>query len=363
MESRTPKSLAPSQRVLMKGTEAIAEAAIRAGCRYFFGYPITPQNEIPEYMSKRMPQVGGVYLQAESEVATSNMLYGSGGSGARVMTSSSSPGLSLMSEGISYMVGAEIPAVIVNMMRVGPGLAGIAPAQSDYSQMTRSLGHGDMKTIVLAPGSVQESVEITPLAFDLADEYRNPVIIIGDGLSGQMMEPVVFPEIQPKAFDKNWAATGKSNTRSRNLISSLRLDPESMEQHLHRLFEKFNRIKQKEQRWEEYQMDDSPPVVLCAYGTTSRICKTAIRELRQKGFRTGLFRPITAWPFPSEALAKRVKETRVFLSIEMSMGQMVEDVRAVVGHKRPVEFWGRTGGIIPTTEEIVDQVKKVFAAL
>lgn len=351
------------QRMLMKGTEAIAEAAIRAGCKHFFGYPITPQNEIPEYMSKRLPQVGGTYLQAESEVSAANMLYGAGGSGVRVMTSSSSPGVALMSEGFSYMIGAEVPAVIVNIMRGGPGLGDIAPSQSDYLMHTRGFGHGDKQSIVLAPSTVQEAVDLMSLAFDLADEYRSPVVVIGDGLIGQMMEPVVFPETAPRSFERPWAATGKPATRERNIINSLYLDPEVMERHVLHLFEKFKRMEAKEQRWEDYQLDDAPPLVLCAYGTTARICKTAMRELRKQGIPVGLFRPITAWPFPYAALKKHVDAAKAFLTVEMSMGQLVEDVRIAVEGKRPVKFWGRTGGVVPTVEEIVALVKEAHAAL
>lgn len=351
------------KRMLMKGTEAIAEAAIRAGCRFFFGYPITPQNEIPEYMSRRLPQVGGTYLQAESEVSAANMLYGAGGSGVRVMTSSSSPGIALMSEGISYMVGSEIPVVVVNIMRGGPGLGDIAPSQSDYLQMTRGLGHGDKRLIVLAPSTVQEAVDLMSLAFDLADEYRNPCIMIGDGLIGQMMEPVVFPETPPRRFDSSWAATGKPKTRERVIIHSLYLDPEELERHVQHLFEKFARMEAKEQRHEAHLLEDKPPVVICAYGTTARIAKSAIRELRREGLAVGLFRPITAWPFPVEGLRRYVEQTRLFLTIEMSMGQLVDDIRTVVQGRRPVEFWGRTGGVVPTVEEIVQQVKAAYAGL
>jgi 2-oxoglutarate ferredoxin oxidoreductase subunit alpha len=350
--------------MLMKGTEAIAEAAIRAGCHYFFGYPITPQNEIPEYMSKRLPQVGGTFLQAESEVAAANMLYGAGGSGVRVMTSSSSPGVALMSEGVSYMVGAEVPAVIVNIVRGGPGLGDIAPSQGDWMQATRGMGHGDKQLLVLAPSTVQEAVDLMSMAFDLADQYRNPVIVLGDGLIGQMMEPVIFPETPPKSFDSSaWATTGKPANRKSHVINSLYLDPEELEQHVLHLYEKFARMKAKEQRHEAFELSDSPPIVICAYGTTARIAKTAIRELRKEGVRVGMFRPITAWPFPEEAFRKLVEPTRAFLAIEMSMGQMVEDVRLLVEGKRPVTFWGRTGGVVPSVEEIVAQVKALQKTL
>jgi 2-oxoglutarate ferredoxin oxidoreductase subunit alpha len=351
------------QRMLMKGTEAIAEAAIRAGCKHFFGYPITPQNEIPEYMSRRLPQVGGTYLQAESEVAAVNMIYGAGAAGVRVMTSSSSPGVALMSEGASYLVGSELPAVIVNIMRGGPGLGDIQPSQGDWDQMTRGFGHGDKHFIVLAPSTVQEAVDMMSLAFDLADEYRNPCVLIGDGLIGQMMEPVAFPEAPPREFDKPWAATGRRGKGGRHIIRSLYLDPEILEKHVEALFEKFRRMEAKEQRHEAWMMDDHPSIVLCAYGTTARIAKSAVRVLRDQGVSVGLFRPVTAWPFPVDALRPHVETTRLFLGVEMSMGQMIEDVRRVVGDRRPVQFWGRTGGMVPTVEEIVQQVNERRAAL
>ncbi len=353
--------MAQQQRVLMKGTEAIAEAAIRAGCLHFFGYPITPQNEIPEYMSKRLPQVGGVFVQAESEVAAGNMLYGAGGSGVRVMTSSSSPGLALMAEAFSYMCGAEIPAVVVNIMRGGPGLGDIAPSQGDYAMMTKGFGHGDKQALVLAPSTVQEAVDLMSLAFDKADEYRNPVVVIGDGLIGQMMEPVTFPENAAKKVDhSSWAAVGKPKTRERNIINSLYLDPDELEQHVHRLYKKYGKMEANEQRSENFMLDDKPPFVICAYGTTARIAKTAIRELRKQGLKVGLFRPITAWPFPAVEFEKLVEPTKLFFGIEMSMGQMVEDVRGLVGKRRPVKFYGRQGGVVPTTEEIIAQVKENY---
>jgi 2-oxoglutarate ferredoxin oxidoreductase subunit alpha len=350
------------QRMLMKGSEAIAEAAIRAGCRYFFGYPITPQNEIPEYMAKRLPALGGTYLQAESEVAAINMLYGAGGTGARVMTSSSSPGIALMSEGASYMVGSELPAVIVDIMRGGPGLGGISPAQSDWSMVTRGLGHGDKRYLVLAPSTVQEAVDLIALAFQKADEYRNPVVMIGDGLIGQMMEPVTFPDAPVALVDKPWAATGKPPTRKANLVRSLRLDPEELERHVKHLFEKFARMEEREQRHATFQLDDRPPLVLVAYGTTARICTSAVLELRRHGIAVGLFRPITAWPFPQEALRALVESTQQFLCIEMSMGQMTDDVRGLIGGARPVRSYFRTGGMVPTVEEIVEQARQAVAA-
>jgi 2-oxoglutarate ferredoxin oxidoreductase subunit alpha len=351
------------ERLLMKGAEAIAEAAIRAGCKNFFGYPITPQNEIPEYMSARLPEVGGTFVQAESEVASINMLYGAGATGVRCMTSSSSPGLSLMAEGFSYLIGSEVPTVVVNIMRGGPGLGNIAPSQGDYLMMTRGFGHGDQKAIVLAPASVQEAVDLMSLAFDLAEKYRNPVVVIGDGLIGQMMEPVTFSPQVLHTTEKPWATTGKPATRKRNIINSLYLDADTLEQHVLHLFEKFARMEAEEQRSELYLTDDQPEIVICAFGTTARIAKSAIKVLRSQGISVGLFRPISAWPFPEAAFQTLVAPTKAFLSIEMSMGQLVQDIRTLVAGRKPVEFWGRTGGVVPTTEEMVAQVQKLHAKL
>lgn len=348
------------QKMLMKGNEAIAEAAIQAGCRFFFGYPITPQNQIPEYMSKRMPKVeGGCFLQAESEVAAINMVYGAAGAGARVMTSSSSPGISLKQEGISYIVGAELPCVIVNMVRGGPGLGSIQPAQSDYYQSTRGGGHGDYRMLVLAPSSVQEAVELTQLAFDLADKYRNPVLMMGDGLIGQMMEPVEMPEyVKPDLPEKTWAATGwkPGCGRERAVINSLYIDPAVLEKHNRKLFEKYAVMEETECRWQEEMVDDADYVIV-AYGTTARIARSAMRKLREAGVKVGLIRPITLWPFPNAPIQKAAEHAKAFLTVEMSMGQMVDDVRLAVNGKKPVEFYGRTGGIVPTVREIVEQVE------
>lgn len=348
------------QKMLMKGNEAIAEAAIQAGCRFFFGYPITPQNQIPEYMSKRMPKVeGGCFLQAESEVAAINMVYGAAGAGARVMTSSSSPGISLKQEGISYIVGAELPCVIVNMVRGGPGLGSIQPAQSDYYQSTRGGGHGDYRMLVLAPSSVQEAVELTQTAFDLADKYRNPVLIMGDGLIGQMMEPVEMPEyVKPELPEKAWAATGwkPGCGRERAVINSLYIDPAVLEKHNLKLFEKYAVMEETECRWQEEMTDDADYVIV-AYGTTARIARSAMRKLRDAGIKVGLIRPITLWPFPNAPIQKAAEQAKAFLTVEMSMGQMVDDVRLAVNGKKPVEFYGRTGGIVPTVREIVEQVE------
>ena len=350
---------------LMKGNEAIAEAAILAGCRYFFGYPITPQNQIPEYMSKRMPQVGGCFLQAESEVAAINMVYGAAGAGARAMTSSSSPGISLKQEGISYMVGAELPCVIVNMVRGGPGLGGIQPAQSDYYQATRGGGHGDYRMCVLAPGSVQEAVNLTQDAFDIADRYRNPVLVMGDGLIGQMMEPVDMDAANGRgpAADlpsKPWAADGHAATaqRPRAVINSLYIDPQALENHVLHLEEKYAAMAKAECRWQEELLEDAQ-IVLIAYGTTSRIARSAMRRCRERGIRVGMLRPITLWPFPTEALHQTLATARQYLVLEMSTGQMVDDVRLAVNGERPVQFYGRTGGMVPTVGDIVAQIEKL----
>ncbi|HUK12096.1 MAG TPA: 3-methyl-2-oxobutanoate dehydrogenase subunit VorB [Thermoanaerobaculaceae bacterium] len=346
---------------LMKGCEAIGEAAIHAGCRLFFGYPITPQNEIPEYMSARLPQVGGTFVQAESEVAASNMLYGAAGAGCRVFTSSSSPGISLMQEGLSYIAGAELPVVVVNIMRGGPGLGGILPSQSDYFQATKGGGHGDYRLLVLAPSTVQEAADLVIDAFDLADEYRNPVMILGDGLIGQMMEPVEFKRtIKPEELpEKPWATTGCAG-RTHNVINSLFLDPEELERHNWALYAKYQAMA-KEVRSETYNLDGGCDVLIVAYGTVARIARTAIDQLREKGIKAGLFRPITLYPFPAAALLAAAEKAKTVLVSELSTGQMVEDVRAVVAGRRPVEFYGRVGGMVMGPEDIVDRVEKLTA--
>ena len=346
---------------LMKGNEAIAEAAIKAGCRFFFGYPITPQNQIPEYMSKRMPEIGGCFLQAESEVAAINMVYGASGAGARVMTSSSSPGISLKQEGISYMACAELPAVIVNMVRGGPGLGSIQPAQSDYFQMTKGGGHGDYKLIVFAPDSVQEAVDLTYSAFDTADKYSTPVVLLGDGMIGQMMETVEMPEEIAELPEKPWATTGCAKGE-RRIINSLYIEPDVMEKVNLRLQEKYNTIARNETRWEEYFMEDAE-MVITAYGTTARIAKKSIKELRKAGVKAGLIRPITLWPFPAEAINKAAARAKAFLTVEMSCGQMVEDVRLAVNGQAPVEFFGRTGGMIPSWKEIYAAAEKALGGV
>ncbi|HVN77260.1 MAG TPA: 3-methyl-2-oxobutanoate dehydrogenase subunit VorB [Thermoanaerobaculaceae bacterium] len=346
---------------LMKGCEAIGEAAIHAGCRLFFGYPITPQNEIPEYMSARLPQVGGMFVQAESEVAASNMLYGASGAGRRVFTSSSSPGISLMMEGVSYMAGAELPVVIVNIMRGGPGLGGILPSQSDYFQATKGGGHGDYRVLVLAPSTVQEAADLVIDAFDLADKYRNPVMVLGDGLIGQIMEPVEFKKtIKPEDLpEKPWATTGCAG-RQRNIINSLYLDPEQLEKHNWDLNAKY-RAMASEVRFETTNVEGGCDVLLAAYGTVARIAKTAIDQAREKGLKIGLFRPITLYPFPAEALAKAAESAKAVLVAELSTGQMVEDVRAAVAGRRPVGFHGRVGGMVMGPDDLVAEAEKLAA--
>lgn len=348
-------------KVLMKGNEAIGAAAIKAGCRYFFGYPITPQNEIPEYMAKEMPKVGGVFVQAESEVAAINMVYGAAGTGARVMTSSSSPGIALKQEGITYIAGAELPAVIVSISRGGPGLGGIQPSQADYNQSTRGGGNGDYKTLVYAPANLQEMVDFVQEAFDAADYYRNPVMVLGDGMIGQMMEPIEFKEISGtrQLQPKTWATTGTKGKREKNIINSLALDPAELERHNHRLQKKYDEMKEKEVRYELYNMENAE-VVLVAYGTTSRIVKNAIEALKEEGIKVGLIRPITLWPFPEKAFAEIPATCKNVMSVEMSMGQMIDDVKIAVNGKLPVSFFGRTGGMIPSPEEIVSAVKETI---
>ena len=347
-------------RQMMKGNEAIAEAAVQAGCRYYFGYPITPQSEIPEYMSRRLPEVGGVFLQAESEIAAINMVYGAAGAGARAMTSSSSPGIALKQEGISYIAGAQLPCVVVNIVRGGPGLGSIQPAQSDYYQATRGGGHGDYRVVVFAPASVQEAVELTQRAFDVADQYRMPAMILGDGVIGQMMEPVEMPEYKPRPLPKkDWAATGwDGKSRPRAVINSLYIEADRCEELNLALKKQYEEIAKNECMVEEQYMDDAE-YVIAAYGTTARIALTAIRQARAQGVKAGLIRPITLWPFPGEAFARAAQKAKKFLTVEMSLGQMVDDVRIAVNGARPVEFYGRTGGVIPGVGEITRQILKL----
>ncbi len=350
-------------KVLMKGNEAIAEAAIKAGANNYFCYPITPQTEVAEYLAKRMPEVGGVFLQGESELAVANMIFGAAATGKRVFTTSSSPGISLMQEAISYMAGAELPCVIVNIMRGGPGLGGILPAQSDYFQSVKGGGHGDYRLLVLAPSSVQEAVDLMILSFDLADKYRNPVMMIGDGMIGQMMEPVEFPDKieSPDLPPKDWAITGAKG-RKPQVVRSLFLDPYKLENSSWHLHEKYELMKKNEVRFEKYKVTDKNEIIIISYGTMARICQTAIDAVEAEGISVGLFRPISLFPFPqdeiyAEAIKKNIKEVLV---IEMSTGQMVEDVeRAVVGKKK-VSFFGRTGGVVPSPEEVITQIKDMI---
>lgn len=351
------------ERVLMKGNEVLAEAAMRAGCRFFFGYPITPQTELAAYMAKKLPLVGGTFLQAESEIAAINMVYGAAAAGARVMTSSSSPGVSLKGEGVSYMAGADVPGVIVNVERGGPGLGGIQPSQSDYFQATRALGHGDFFMPVLAPSTVQEMADLIYLAFDLADEYRTPAMILADGMIGQMMEPVLLPPERDLSTlpVKPWATSGHKGEREHNVVNSLYLSPDKLEDTNIARFERYEQIKAKHQR-QELMMCDDAEIVVVAFGAASRVARTAVREARNKGIKAGLLRPITLWPFPTKAIDQVVESgAKHFLSVELNMGQMVEDVRLAVNGRADVSFFGRTGGVIPTPEEVLEQIEKLAA--
>ena len=345
-------------KVLLRGNEAMAEAAIRAGCRCYFCYPITPQGELVEYMARHLPRHGGVFLQAESEVAAINMVYGAAAAGVRTMTSSSSPGISLKMEGISYLAGARLPAVIVNVMRAGPGLGNIAPAQGDYFQATKGGGHGDYRLIVLAPSTVQEAAELVMLAFDLSDRYRVPAMILADGMLGQMMEPVELPEpIPPERIPpKPWALTGAKD-RAPNVVSSFDLDPYRFREILRALWAVYREIERNEVRWEEYATEDAE-LVLVAYGTMGRICRTVVRRARKEGLRVGLFRPISLWPFPSAPLRRLAERVPVLLTVELSAGQMWEDVRLAVEGRAKTPFYGELGGVVPTPEEILSEVKK-----
>ena len=342
------------EKVLMSGNHALAEAAIRAGCRFYFGYPITPQNEVAEYMAEHMPKAGGVFIQAESEIASINMVLGAAVTGARAMTSSSSPGISLKQEGISFLAGQELPAVIVNMVRGGPGLGNIAGCQGDYFQATRGGGHGDYRTIVLAPSSVQELVDLMVLAFDLADKYRNPVVVLGDGMTGQMREPVVLPEPVNELPEKEWALRGAKGRKSR-FSRSLILDVRAMEEHNWKLQRKYQEIERNELRYEEFMLEDAQLVVV-AFGSSARIAKGAIKRARREGLKVGLFRPITLWPFPSLRLRELAEQVKEFLVFELNAGQMVEDVRLALGDKAEVFFYGRPGGVIPTPLEVAKTI-------
>ena len=345
------------KKILMKGNEAIGEAAILAGCTHYFGYPITPQNEIPAYMAKRLPQVGGTFLQAESEIASISMVMGASASGARVMTSSSSPGIALKQEGISYMSGAELPAVVVNMMRGGPGLGNIAGAQGDYFQATRGGGNGDYRTLVFAPGNVQELADYTIKAFELADKYRMIAMILGDGFLGQMAEGFELPEkVENIPSKKDWILNGAKGREART-IASLRLKPdEVLEIHNNNLAKKYKTISENETIYDTYMMDDAE-VLIVAYGTSSRVCRKAIRRLRESGVKAGMFRPVTVWPFPYKELEEAAKGMKKVLAVEMSLGQMVEDVYMSAGKFVDVDFYGRAGGMLPQVEKIIEKVK------
>ena len=354
-----------SEKVLMKGNEALAEAAIRNGCLYFFGYPITPQTELAEYMAKRMPKVGGLCLQAESEVAAINMVYGAAASGVRAMTSSSSPGVSLKSEGISYMVGADLPCLICNVQRGGPGLGSIQPSQQDYYQATKANGHGDLHLFVVAPSSVQEMVSLVGRAFDVADTYRTPALLLADGALGQMMEPVDFDAAMSERRtvpEKTWATNGHGGKRKKNVVNSLFIEPDVLEKSVLERFERYKKIEENEVLYEEQNVEDAD-IVIVSYGITSRICKSAIEMARAEGIKVGIIRPITLWPYPKAALAKAAETAKHFLVVELNMGQMVDDVKVATGCKRPVSFFGRTGGMLPTAEDVLEEIRKIKGGL
>ncbi len=347
-----------SERILMCGNEAMAEAAILAGCDAYFGYPITPQNEISAYLARRMPEEGRVFIQSESELAAINMVFGASATGKRAMTSSSSPGVSLMQEGLSYMAGAELPAVVINVMRGGPGLGNIGPSQADYFQATRGGGHGDYRSIVLGPGSVQEMADCTILAFDLADQYCITVMILADGVLGQMMEPLSLePKPRRELPAKTWALTGAKN-RPQNIVRSLWLADGALEAHNNKLQAKYRRIQEKEVLCKEYRLDDAE-IVIVAYGIAARISRSAVDKARDEGIPVGMIRPITLWPFPSELISRAAERFPVFLTVEMSAGQMVEDVRLAVAGKAPVLLHGRPGGGLPTVDEIFDRIRQL----
>ena len=378
-----------ADKVLMKGNEALAEAAISAGCKIFFGYPITPQTEVAAYMAKRLPKIGGTYLQAESEVAAINMVYGASAAGARVMTSSSSPGISLKQEGISYLIGADLPALIINIQRGGPGLGSIQPSQGDYWQATRATGHGDGHIIVLAPSTVQEMADLVTLAFDLGDKYRTPVLILADGLLGQMMEPVILPEADadgeggsegaessadPAAADadataadpadaaaKPWALTGHHDERAKNIVNSMHLDSEELEASILERFARYEIIKTKEQRAESYLTEDAD-ITIVAYGAAARVARSAVNSARKEGIRVGLIRPITLWPFTQTVIEDQVAVSKDFLVVELSQGQMIDDVKLVVNGRAGVSFFGHSGGIVPTPQEVLQAISNIHAA-
>ena len=346
-----------AERVLMKGNEAIAEAAIRAGCRHYFGYPITPQTEIAAYMAKKMPKIGGVFLQAESEIASINMVYGAAAAGVRVMTSSSSPGISLKSEGLSYIAGSDVPCLVVNVQRGGPGLGGIQPSQSDYFQATKGGGHGDYRMIVLAPASVQEMASLTIKGFNLADKYLMTSMILADGTIGQMMEPISFEDAEIEVYEKPWALTGTKGERKHNVVNSLYLKADELEVKNFERYERYKIVEENEPMWEEYMMEDAEYCVV-SYGIASRVAKNAVVAARNEGIKVGLIRPITLWPFPRAALAKAAEQVKSFISVELSMGQMIEDVRLATCCKKPVSLCNRCGGMIPSPDEVLESIRK-----
>ena len=346
-----------AERVLMKGNEAIAEAAIRAGCRHYFGYPITPQTEVAAYMAKKLPKVGGVFLQAESEVASINMVYGAAATGTRVMTSSSTPGISLMAEGLSYIAGSDVPAFVVNVQRGGPGLGGIQPSQSDYFQATKGGGHGDYHMIVLAPASVQEMASLTIKGFNLADKYLMTAMILADGTIGQMMEPISFEDAEIETYEKPWALTGTEGKRPHNIVNSLYLKPDELEQKNFERYERYARVEENEPMWEEYQMEDAE-ICVVAFGIASRVAKNAVVAARAEGIKAGLIRPITLWPFPKKALRAAADRVKSFVSVELNMGQMIEDIRLATECKRPVSLCNRAGGMIPSPDQVLESIRK-----
>ena len=346
-----------AERVLMKGNEAIAEAAIRSGCRHYFGYPITPQTEVAAYMAKRMPKIDGVFLQAESEIASINMVYGAAAAGMRVMTSSSSPGISLMGEGLSYIAGSDVPAFVVNVQRGGPGLGGIQPSQSDYFQATRGGGHGDYHMIVLAPASVQEMASLTVKGFNLADKYSMIAMILADGTIGQMMEPISFEDVEIEHYDKPWALTGTQCQRRHNIVNSLYLQPDVLEKKNFERYEKYRTVEENEALHESYMMDDAE-ICVVAFGIASRVAKNAVVAARAEGIKAGLIRPITLWPFPKKALSEAADQVKSFLSVELSMGQMVEDIQLATGCRRPVSLCNRVGGMIPSPDQVLASIRK-----
>ena len=348
-----------AERVLMKGNEALAEAAIQAGCRHFFGYPITPQTEINAYLSRRMPKIGGTYLQAESELAAVNMVMGAASAGVRAMTSSSSPGISLKTEGISYMIGSDLPCLIVNVQRCGPGLGGIRPSQADYNQATKAPGHGDSHILVFAPATVQEMVDIPFKAFDLAERYRMPAMILADGLLWQMMEPVVFTDESAKQNEKPWATTGHENKRPPNFVTSLYLDPAILEQKVTERFARYAEIEENEVMTEGSYLEDAELVVV-AFGATARICRGAVNQARTMGMRVGLLRPVTLWPFPKKQLRQLAGTAKHVLTVEMNMGQMVNDVRLAVSGAAEVHFYGRAGGMVPTPQDVLAEMRRIL---